>query len=416
MKINKIKEEFKVITLSNGLTVYLYHNPEFTNMYANYTVDYGSIDTSYQYIDKQYNDPKGIAHYLEHLMFADGTNDYFDYFAKLGASSNAYTSFNQTSYLFNAASNYQQNLKYLLQMVQTLNVDQARVSDEFGVIKEEIEMYNSKPNFVLQNMLFSKTCTSNYQYDIAGSVESIGEITFDHIKRLFDVFYAPSNATLFIASDQIFDQQFLESIQVITDLKPKVIHRRELESAEVRSKFDHEYSNVASSPQTMISYKLPVVTSTKEMILADIAFEILIVWLTSDLNPNYSDAIKNQAINETFTGYHMLDKTINMLVFKMRTENYTEILNYITAQLQTLDLATIEIIKRKKIGSEIRLFNNPEHICEYGLDFVLRGIDMNTYFDYLYEVDSQTILNYLNQQIEIATTSCQILSKKEAGE
>ncbi|WOO87358.1 pitrilysin family protein [Mollicutes bacterium LVI A0039] len=416
MKINKLNEQFDVHVLKNGLTVYLYHNPEFTNMYANYTVDFGSIDTEYQFLDQEYTDPQGIAHYLEHLMFADGENDYFDYFSKLGASSNAYTSFNQTSYLFNASSNYEQCLKYLIDMVQTLKIDDVRVNEEFGVIKEEIEMYNSKPNFILQNMIFSSTCSSNYKNDIAGTVESIEQISYEHIKRLFEIFYAPSNATLFIASNQQLTVDFLESIQVIDELKPVPRLRRDLELPEVNSEFDHAYSNVASDTQMMVSVKFPVCADIKELILADISFEIFVIWLTSDLNPNYSKAIDQQLINETFNGYHMLDKTINMLVFKIRLNDHKNVLDYIESQIGTLTDAMIEVIKRKKIGSEIRLFNDPESICEYGLDLILRDIDMNEYFDYLYQVDSHTIANYISEQMSISQSSVQMLSKNKEGE
>lgn len=413
MIINKLNEEIKLVTLSNGLKVYIYHNPEFTSMYANYTVNFGSIDTNYTFEGQEYSDPKGIAHYLEHLMFADGSNDYFDYFSQLGASSNAYTSFNQTSYLFSSSSNYDQNLKYLIEMVQTLNIDEARVESEFGVIKEEIEMYNSKPNFVLQNMLFSSTFTSNYKYDIAGSVQSIGEITYEHIKRLFDMFYAPSNATLFIASNEEIDINYLESIQLITENKPHPEHRREVEKLEVNSTFNHEYSDVASDPQAMVSLKFPVAKNTKEIILADIAFEILTIWLTSDLNSGYGQAIDDEIINETFTGYHMADQTLNAMVFKMRSSNTDNIISYITEQMKTIDFEMIDIIKRKKIGSEIRLFNSPENICEYGLDLVLRDIDMNDYFDYLYEISSQEIMSYIESMMEQNVKSIQVLSKKE---
>lgn len=412
MKINKLNEEFQVHTLNNGLTVYLYNNPEFTNLYANYTVDFGSIDTEYEYEGKLYNDPKGIAHYLEHLMFADGSNDYFDYFSALGAQSNAYTSFNQTSYLFNGSSNYKQALKLLIEMVQTLKIDQARVEQEFGVIKEEIEMYASKPNFVLQNMLFSQACTSNYKHDIAGSIDSISEITYDHIKRLFEMFYAPSNATLFIAGNIDFDIEEIEQLQVITENKPRPVVHRALEQLTVNSQFNYESSKVASEPQMMIGKKMKVCADVREMILADISFEIFSVWLTSDLNPNYSQAIEDGILNETFNGYHMLDQTINMLVFKMRSDQYQNVDEYIQNQVKTLNNDIIEVIKRKKIGSEIRLFNNPENICEYGLDLVLRDIDMNQYFEYLYDIDSNQIANYIESQIAEVATTVQILANE----
>ncbi len=412
MKINKLNEEFQVHTLNNGLTVYLYNNPEFTNLYANYTVDFGSIDTEYEYEGKLYNDPKGIAHYLEHLMFADGGSDYFDYFSALGAQSNAYTSFNQTSYLFNGASNYKQCLRLLIEMVQTLKIDQPRVEQEFGVIKEEIEMYASKPNFVLQNMLFSQACTSNYKHDIAGSIDSISEITYDHIKRLFEMFYAPSNATLFIAGNIDFDIETIEQLQIIKENKPRPVVHRALEQLTVNSKFNYESSKVASEAQMMIGKKMKVCADVREMILADISFEIFSVWLTSDLNPNYSQAIESGILNETFTGYHMLDQTINMLVFKMRSDQYQNADEYIHNQVKTLNNDIIEVIKRKKIGSEIRLFNNPENICEYGLDLVLRDIDMNQYFEYLYDIDSNEIANYIESQIAEVATTVQILANE----
>lgn len=415
MKINKLDETIEVFTLDNGLKVYSYYNPNFTSMYANYTVNFGSIDTNYKFQAHEYSDPKGIAHYLEHLMFADGANDYFDYFSKLGASSNAYTSFNQTSYLFSAASNYQQNLKYLIEMVQTLNIDEERVKSEFGVIKEEIEMYNSKPNFVLQNKIFASTFTSNFKYDIAGTVSSISEISYQHTKRLFDLFYAPSNATLYVASSEPISREFLESIQVITEHKPHPEHQREVEQLVVNSAYDHSYSDVASDAQSMISFKFPVTTQVEELILADITFEIFVLWLTSDLNPNYSKAINAGDINETFNGYHMADQTLNAMIFKMRSENTEKITEYIENQVETLGLEMIEIIKRKKIGSEIRLFNNPENICEYGLDLALRGIDIDQYFEYLYSVDSQTIADYLKSMMDAKQQSVQILSKKEVS-
>lgn len=413
MKINKLNEEIKVDVLDNGLRVYQYQNPNFTSMYANYTVDFGSIDTDYEFELISYTDPKGIAHYLEHLMFADGSNDYFDYFSKLGANANAYTSFNQTSYLFSAASDYEENLKILTNMVQTLNIDEERVKDEFGVIKEEIEMYNSKPNFVLQNMLFENMCTSNYKYDIAGSIDSISQINFDDIKRLFDIFYAPSNATLFIASNVIYDLDFLNGIQIIKEQKSKVNHKRQQEKLIVNKEENIEISNVASESQIMFGYKYPLVKDVKEMMLADVSFEIFTIWLTSDLNENYTKAVKEGRLNESLNGYHILDKTINCQVFKIRENAPQLIQDYLEQEIQSLTLEKIEIIKRKKIGSEIKLFNNPENVCEFGLDLILRGININDYFEFLYKVDSNEILEYLKSSIKQKKTTVQILRGNE---
>ncbi len=185
MIIEKINKQIEHYTLSNGLQLYIHNNAEYNRMYANYAVNYGSIDTEYKIDGKLYTDPMGIAHYLEHLMFADGDLDFFDEFSNLGANANAYTSFDQTSYIFSTSSEYHKCLQILIEMVQTLNVSKERVLDEYGVIKEEIEMYASNPNHKLVNNTFNATCTSNYQNDIAGSLESIAKIDIEDIKRLF---------------------------------------------------------------------------------------------------------------------------------------------------------------------------------------------------------------------------------------
>ncbi len=410
MKINKLNEQVNEYTLANGLTVYIYDNPQFEKMYANYTVNFGSIDTEYQYEGVNYTDPKGIAHYLEHLMFADGENDYFDYFAKLGAQSNAYTSFTQTSYLFTASSNYIKCLKILLEMVQSLKINEKRVKSEFGVIKEEIEMYNSKPDFILQNKIFASSCQTNYKDDIAGTVKSISEINYDHIKRLFHIFYAPSNATLFIAGNIDFDIEDIVKMQLITAQKPVPLVRRERETNKVNSSYNLTNSDLVTSDMLMTSFKFATSSTIKDMILADIATEIFLTWITSDLNPNYSTEIDNGQINETLNGYHMLDKTINMLVLKMRSDNAEALIDYINRQVKTLPSEVVEALRRKKIGSEIRLFSNPENISEFILDLILRDIDVNEYFDTLYTISADEIMMYINKLITSANVSIEQLS------
>lgn len=415
MKIKKLNEEINQYTLSNGLKVYMYYNPDFTSTYANYTLNFGSIDTDYEVANSKFSDPLGIAHYLEHLMFVNGEADYFDYFSELGANSNAYTSFNQTSYLVSFASNLQENLSTLIEMVQTLKIDEQRVKKEFGVIKEEIEMYNSKPNFVVQQMIFKSTFTTNFQYDIAGSLESIKKISYTDIKRLFELFYAPSNATLFIATNEKISLQLLEQMQVIKANLDTPHHFREIEGLEINSKYDYKLSNLATSRQTMVSLKFPVSKNVEELMLADISFEIFIIWLTSDLNPNYRQGIESGLLNETFNGFHMGDKYLNCMIFKIHEKDGRELLSYINEQASNLNFDMIETIKRKKIGSEIKLFNNPEHICEYGLDLVLRDIDIDAYFDYLYTCSSRDIKRYIEKMLDDSKVSIQILSDKEEG-
>lgn len=411
-----ITDNIKVSYLTNGLTVYSYNDPQLEELYANYTINYGSNDLNYQVDGVQYDDVMGIAHYLEHLMFADNNNDYFDYFTKLGTSSNAYTSFTQTSYLFTTSSNYQENLKLLIEMVQTLKVDDLRIRDEFGVIKEEIEMYNGKPNYLLQDLLFEHACNSNYQNNIAGTVESIEKITNESLFRIFKQFYHPCNATLFVAGNIDFNLiSYLESIQVIKEMGIKPVHNRVKEELQVKGELFTTYSSKITDGQMMIGVKMEISADKEEMVLDDIVFELVLNWLTSNINTNYQVGVETNIINESLSGYHLLDKEINMLVMKIRSENHLDVIKYIRSEIKSISKEMLDTLRKKKIGSEIRLFNNSRTIVEYSLDLILREIDLEFYFETLYNMNVDKLHSHLLKRIEKIEVVCQKMIKEERG-
>ena len=100
MKFDKIYNEKMEETLYHGisdagLNVYILPKKDFSKKYAIYSVNYGSCDISYVKDAKEYTDPLGVAHFLEHKLFEqeDGVNA-LDRLTKMGANPNAYTSFN----------------------------------------------------------------------------------------------------------------------------------------------------------------------------------------------------------------------------------------------------------------------------------------------------------------------------------
>jgi len=65
----------------------------YSRHYALFATNYGSIDN--RFIDpetgKEVVVPEGIAHFLEHKLFAGEKGDAFTEFARLGAMANAFT-------------------------------------------------------------------------------------------------------------------------------------------------------------------------------------------------------------------------------------------------------------------------------------------------------------------------------------
>ena len=143
--------------------------------------------------------PDGIAHFLEHKMFEKEDGDVFQKFSVLGASANAFTSFTRTAYLFSATDKLYDNTEILLDFVQEPYFTEKTVDKEKGIIAQEITMYDDLPDW----RLYFGTIENLYhehpvKIDIAGTVESIQDITAEHLYECYETFYHPSNMVLFV--------------------------------------------------------------------------------------------------------------------------------------------------------------------------------------------------------------------------
>lgn len=197
----QLNETIYTATLSNGLSVTLLPKNEFHKTYGLFTTKYGSIDNQFVPRDgKQLTlVPDGIAHFLEHKMFEKKDGDVFNVFGKLGASANAFTSFTQTSYLFSSTTNVDENIETLLDFVQEPYFTKETVEKEKGIISQEIQMYEDEPDWRLFFGILGNMYPKHpLHIDIAGTVESIKDITAELLHESYNTFYHPSNMNLFI--------------------------------------------------------------------------------------------------------------------------------------------------------------------------------------------------------------------------
>lgn len=188
-------------TLDNGLQIYVLPKPGFQQAFATFSAKYGSIDREFIIPGEEKSTvvPDGIAHFLEHKMFETEEGDVFNLYAKYGASANAYTSFDITTYLFSATDHIMENMDILVDMCQETYLTEENVEKEKGIIAQEIRMYDDNPEWrsyfgVLQGLFKNHPL----KIDIAGTVESISKITKDTLNTCFQTFYHPSNMAFFI--------------------------------------------------------------------------------------------------------------------------------------------------------------------------------------------------------------------------
>lgn len=206
-----VKETLYQTRLENGLTVTLLPKKDFNEVYGVVSVQVGSVDTRLTVDSKglqQY--PQGIAHFLEHKLFErEDSGDVMAAFTELGAESNAFTSFTNTSYLFSTSENVLECLDLLEELVTTFNMTEESVEREKDIIQQEREMYQDDPDSCLFfNTLANLYPESPLASDIVGSENSIDAICLEDLKENFKEFYRPVNSNIFLVGN--FKLELLE--------------------------------------------------------------------------------------------------------------------------------------------------------------------------------------------------------------
>ena len=199
-----VKETVYKTKLSNGLTVSLLPKQDFNEVYGIVTVQFGSVDATYTSLGKGLrHHPAGIAHFLEHKLFErENSEDIMAAFTRLGADSNAFTSFTKTSYLFSTIDHLLENLDLLDELVGGVHFTEESILREQDIIQQEREMYQDDPD----SRLFFATLANLYPdtplaTDIVGSEKSISEIQVSNLKENFTDFYKPVNMSLFLVGN-----------------------------------------------------------------------------------------------------------------------------------------------------------------------------------------------------------------------
>ena len=189
--------------LPNGLTVSVIRRRGFARGVAYFVTNYGSIHNCFRLEGKEYATPAGVAHYLEHKMFElPGNRDVTAEFAGLGASVNAFTSYDMTAYYFSCTQEFDRCLRLLLEFVSTPYFTKESVERERGIIDQEIGMNLDAPDSVIFDNLMAALYENHpARMPILGTRESIREITPEILELCHRAFYHLGNMLLCVIAD-----------------------------------------------------------------------------------------------------------------------------------------------------------------------------------------------------------------------
>ena len=151
-----------------------------------------------------------------------------------------------------------ESLDILLSMVGRPYFTEATIQKEQGIIGQEIRMYDDNPDW---RMLFA-LCGCLYENhpirsDIAGTVESIAEITPEMLYACTDAFYDPANMVLAVAGG-VTTRQVLDACARAGLDKPRTPHKvQRIQKPEgpLPAKTRNQFRMSVSKPCIGVGYK-----------------------------------------------------------------------------------------------------------------------------------------------------------------
>lgn len=277
-------------SLPNGLPVLVSPKPGYAKSYAFFATKYGGAMRRFNLQGRAIDTPAGVAHFLEHKMFDMPEGNALAALSQNGASPNAYTSGGITAYHFESTQGFYENLDILLKFVSTPYFTAESVGKEQGIIGQEIRMTEDNPYFALYYGLLRALYDHHpVRESVAGTVESIAEITPETLYDCHRAFYVPSNMVLCVAGDVDAEKVAAAAERILPGElsevpRPDYGEPEALEPTAPRV----ELAMDVSAPQFLVGAKLPAPESGADILRQTLICELALRSLVGRSSPFYT--------------------------------------------------------------------------------------------------------------------------------
>ena len=392
--------------LGNGMLVRVVPKRGFAKKYAFVAVDFGAIDTAFCQNGEEKRTPDGIAHYLEHKMFDLPEGNADGMFAARGAVPNAFTGYAMTAYHFSCTEHFGENLRLLLRMVTTPHFTPESVEKERGIITQEIRMYeDSAEQRVVEDVFAALYKEHPVRTSIAGTAESIGQITAQSLYDCFHAFYQPSNMVLCVAGDV----DAAEVMAIAEDTTPKesaALPERRYGAQEgmlpVKTRTTRRME--ISMPTFALGFKCEPpqkgMETMRREIIGDVAAEIL----AGESSPLYQRMYEDGLIDGSFSiGYESV-KDACLVSASGDSDDPEAVLEAILKEAERIRREGFEPelfrrLKKSALGRRMRDLDSFESICYRICAYYFDGVDYFTFPEAYASVTPEDVQDFLTKTI-----------------
>ena len=406
--------------LPNGLHVAVIPRKGFTKSLAYFVTDYGSIHRDFSLDGKDYHAPAGVAHFLEHKMFDLPGRDVSAEFAALGASTNAFTSYDMTAYYFSTTGNFQKCLRLLLEFVSTPYFTDESVEKERGIIDQEIGMDLDTPDSaVFQNLTEAMYENHPVRVPVLGNEESIREITPQILYDCHRAFYTPGNMILCVIGD--VDPETVSHIarEVLGDEKKSVgVKKNTWQETMTCPKAYTEDAMEVAMPMFDLAFKCEPLgkgsAAIREEMVADLAAEALF----GESSQLYLKLYEEGVIDTSFGGGFETVDGCAMLLCSGDSEEPETIRNGILDQARRLCEGGIPEesflrMKRSALGRRIRNLDSFDATCFRVCAYHFADFDYFRFPEVYRSIEAGEILDFLNRAVTPERCSLSVIKPLE---
>lgn len=358
----------------SGVTVYIAPMEGYSTASARFAVRYGSQEGGW--IDaegREHKIPYGTAHYLEHKLFESAEKDAFRLFAETGASCNAFTGYDMTEYHFKCTSNFAENLEILIGFVLDPYFTEENVQKEMGIISQEIAMYLDNPEWQnIMRLMKAAYSASPVKIDVAGTAESISEITPELLYEVYSAFYTPANMVLLVSGNVDADEVVAVCEKCLPDKPAAQIRRAEAKEPRGVSCGRTESRGDVVKPLFAVGFKSEPLYGTAQL-RDNVYFDFLLGILFGDSSDWFSEKRRSGLINDSFSFGNIRFRGGSMQYVSGESDSPDEVYASVISAIRQAKLTPpppedFERIRKGYYGYNLRVFNNVESYSRILLD------------------------------------------------
>ena len=404
----KTGEEIYKTSLSNGLKMFICPKKGYTKKIGMYGTIFGSIDNDFIDITtgERIKVTDGIAHFLEHKLFEQEGDNALDVFAKMGVSSNAYTSFDHTVYFFETNDKFEECVEKLLDFVNTPYFTYENVEKEKGIISQEIRMYDDEPNAVVYyNTLRAMYKDFPLKIDIAGTVESVNSINKETLYSCYNTFYNPANMFVIIIGD-VDVEKTINKIKEEMEKRNKLakeVTRFEVKEQERVAKKEIEKAMDVYMPMLCIGFKhgkKDGLTNVKNTVITEIINEVCFSELSDFYEKLYNEKIITEPVEISYEAGKDFSHTIIMTASKDYKKCEEKIKEYINSLRNAgIDNKLFETALKKKQGEMIFDTEDLMSIHRDIIDSIIQNTEVFEPTNVIYNLKKEDVDNFIKEYL-----------------